>query len=133
VLVNGVAAQLDTRVNPGDAVLLDNKPLRVTIPVAVVVHKPAGEPVSVPHPAELVLVKPLKRREAGIELMLSDPALARRIGDPRFPVDERWAHAGLRTRFAGIELGTLAPGEWRPLNRKEQQRLRRGVRLPPRP
>jgi 16S rRNA U516 pseudouridylate synthase RsuA-like enzyme len=131
VTVAGAVAEPSTRVRAGDEVLLDGSPVQAPADAAVLLHKPAGASIALVHPPPLHAVRQLKRRESGVELLLADEALARRVGDPRFPQPEIW-EGHMRTRYAGLDVGELAPGEWRPLARRELERLRRNVRLPPR-
>jgi 16S rRNA U516 pseudouridylate synthase RsuA-like enzyme len=120
------------RVAPGSEVALDGRVLYAPPAAAVLLHKPAGVPVRLAHPPGLVPALPLAESEAGAELLLADRRLAERLADPRFPAAERRDREGRRTRLAGIDLGDLAPGAWRPLSPAEVAKLRLGVRLPPR-
>jgi 23S rRNA pseudouridine2605 synthase len=84
----------------------------------------------------------LRRLRDGVELDdgLTAPAKARRLGPDRLElvlhegrkrqVKRMCAAVGLpvthlhRPRYGGLELGELAPGEWRELSRREIERLR---------
>lgn len=132
VTVNGVVAESPgLLVAAGDEVLVGGRPLGVDPRVGVVLHRPAGRPLEVVHPAELVAVLPLPSPTPGLELLLADAGLARRIADPAFPAPVRW-QLGRRIALAGIVLGPLEEGAWRPLAPRELEGLRRSVRLPPR-
>ena len=132
VTLNGVViADPATQVGAGDSVLLDGQPLG-SGPSGVVLHRPHGQPISLVHPGALHPVLSRERSGAGLELLLADASLARRLADPAFPLKERVTRDGVRTRLGDIELGELEPGEWRPVAPRELERLRRGARLPPR-
>ena len=98
----------------------------------MLLHRPAGEPIELAHPPGLVPALPLAREQGGAELLLADQRLAERLADPRFPKPQALDGAGRRTRVAGLDLGDLEPGAWRPLSPAELRALRLGVRLPPR-
>ncbi len=120
------------RVHLGEEVRLNGTIVAAKPSAAVVLHKPAGSAAVLVHPPGLVPALPLAQDEAGLELLLGDPGLAARIADPRFPVAVT-RRAGRRTRLAGVDLGDLPVGEWRPLAPRDLEALRRSVRLPPRP
>jgi 16S rRNA U516 pseudouridylate synthase RsuA-like enzyme len=126
------AADPAVRVAPGSEVALDGRVLYAPPGAAVLLHKPAGAAILLAHPPGLVPALPLPEAQAGAELLLADERLAQRLADPRFPAAERRDRDGRRTRLAGIDLGDLAPGAWRPLSPAEIAKLRLGVRLPPR-
>jgi len=67
---------------------------------------------------------------AHLEIALGDERVALRLADPRHPAPALWRGA-VRTRLAGVDLGDLGVGEWRPLAPRELEGLRRSVRLPP--
>ncbi len=132
VTVNGVVADSPgVLVGPADEVLVSGRPLSVDPRVGVVLHRPPGGSLDVVHPADLVPVLPLPAASGGLELLLVDDRLARRVADPAFPRPERWSE-GRRVGLAGILLGPLEEGAWRPLAPRELEGLRRSVRLPPR-
>ncbi len=132
VQVNGVLADDPAlKVAYGDAVLLDGEQLRASPRAAVLLHKPSGSPAEIVHPPELHVVMPLRRIERGVELLLADEELARRIANPRHP-QPQLRDGRTRVAYAGLGVDDLEPGEWRPLGHKELERLRRSVRLPPR-
>jgi 16S rRNA U516 pseudouridylate synthase RsuA-like enzyme len=120
------------RVAPGASVTLDGEELYAPAGAGVLLHKPAGEPVVLAHPPGLVPALPLAPERGGAELLLADRRLAERLADPRFPQPEAVDRTGRRTRVAGIDLGELEPGAWRPLSPAELRSLRLSVRLPPR-
>jgi 16S rRNA U516 pseudouridylate synthase RsuA-like enzyme len=132
VSVNGETALVTTRVTAGDDVRVDGAALASTTGGGVIWHRPRGAPLTIVHPGQLHAVCPLGRDQSGLELLLADAALARRLADPRFPILERFAPGGIRIRLAAVRVGRLAPGEWRPVSAREHAQLRRGVRLPPR-
>ncbi len=119
------------RVEDGDKVQLDGRSIMVTRNVGVALHRVAGTGIEIVHPAPLVPVLPLPEGRSGIELLLTDAALAKRLGDSRFPLSSRTDAMGRRTRLGGIDLEELPAGDWRPLSPKELAALRRGARLPP--
>jgi 16S rRNA U516 pseudouridylate synthase RsuA-like enzyme len=119
------------RVEAGEAVALDGTPVVAPPRAAVLLYKPRGADAVIVHPPGLHVVMPLKRIERGAELLLGDEDLARRVADPRHP-QEQLRDGRFRQAYAGLDVGDLAPGEWRPLGHKEIERLRRSVRLPPR-
>ena len=121
-----------TRVLPGASVTLDGEELFAAAGSGVLLHRPAGEPIELAHPPGLVPTLPLAREQGGAELLLADQRLAERLADPRFPQPQSVDAAGRRTRVAGLDLGDLEPGAWRPLSPAELRALRLGVRLPPR-
>jgi hypothetical protein len=120
------------RVAPGQPVALDGQELYAPNGAGVLLHKPAGEPVVLAHPPGLVPALPLAEAEGGAELLLADRRLAERLGDPRWPQPSATDRSGRRTRVAGLDLGELEPGAWRPLSPAELRALRLSVRLPPR-
>ena len=121
-----------TRVAPGASVTLDGEELFAAAGSGVLLHRPVGEPIELAHPPGLVAALPLAREQGGAELLLADQRLAERLADPRFPQPQAMDGAGRRTRVAGLDLGDLEPGAWRPLSPAELRALRLGVRLPPR-
>ncbi len=132
VTVDGVvAAQPGRRVETGETVALDGEPVTAPLRAAVLLHKPRGADAVIVHPPGLHVVMPLKRIERGAELLLGDGDLARRVADPRHP-QPQVRDGRFRQAYAGLDVADLAPGEWRPLGHKELERLRRGIRLPPR-
>lgn len=131
VALNGVVcASPAQQVTAADEVLLDGAPLPAG-PTGVALHRPAGAGLDVVHPGVLHPVLP-RRDGSGLELLLADAQLAQRLADPRHPLSERIDRDGCRVRLGSIELGPLAPGDWRPIAPRELEALRRGARLPPR-
>lgn len=118
------------RVAEGEVVLVHGTPLRVKETAAVALHKPARGPARLVHPPDLYVAVPLPHEAAGLELLFGDERLAARLADPRHPAPALW-RGTVRTRLAGIDLGELGPGEWRPLAPRELEGLRRSLRLPP--
>ncbi len=130
VSVNGRPAMLGTRVQPGDAVRLDGRPLRVSLAPDVRVllyHKPAGEIVSRRDPQGRPSVfEPLPRvrggrwvpvgrldyNTEGLLILTTSGELAHRLMHPRYGVAREYA---VRVR------GTLSE--------EEKARLLSGVRL----
>jgi len=121
-----------SRVVPGAEVALDGERLFAPVAAGVLLHRPAGAELVLAHPPGLVPALPLRPEEGGAELLLADRRLADRVSDPAFPQPERRDADGRRTRVAGLDLGELAPGAWRPLSPAELAKLRLSVRLPPR-
>jgi hypothetical protein len=121
-----------SRVVPGADVALDGERLYAPRAAGALLHRPAGAELVLAHPPGLVPALPLRREEGGAELLLADARVAGRLSDPAFPRSERRDAQGRRTRVAGIDLGELPPGAWRPLSPAELAKLRLSVRLPPR-
>ncbi len=117
------------RVSALDEVLVDGLPPGAG-PTGAVVHRGPDAPLEIVHPGVLHAVLPLEEDASGLELLLADADLARRLSDPRFPLGEV-RRGRQRTKLGGIDLGSLEPGEWRPLAPRELAKLRRGARLPP--
>lgn len=131
VTLNGASCgEPATRVELGDVVLLDGRPLTAGA-TGVVFHRAPDMALTVVHPGTLHPVLPLTPPASGIELLLADERLAQRLADPKFPLAAQMGPAQRRLRLGGIGLDELAPGEWRPIAPRELQRLRRGARLPP--
>ena len=131
VTVDGaVCADPAAQVGSASAVLLDGQPLGAG-PTGAVLHHPDGGGLDLVHPGDLHAVLSRAPAGSGLELLLADPGLARRLADARFPLPERVDRSGRRTRLGPIELGDLEPGAWRPLAPRELAALRRGARLPP--
>jgi hypothetical protein len=121
-----------SRVEPGAEVALDGERLHAPASAGVLLHRPAGAQLLLAHPPGLVPALPLAPADGGVELLLADRRLADRLSDPAFPQPERRDPDGRRTRVAGLDLGDLQPGAWRPLSPAEVAKLRLAVRLPPR-
>lgn len=131
VTINGAACTSPaTAVGSGDVVLVDGEPLGAG-PTGAVVHRAPGAPLAIVHPGVLTPVLPLPRAQGGLELLLADEFLARRLVDARFPLAEP-RRDGVRVGLGPLRLGALGVGEWRPLAPRELEALRRGARLPPR-
>jgi hypothetical protein len=120
-----------TQIGLDDEVLLDGLALPAG-PTGAVLHREAGQAITLVHPGVLHPVLSREGRGGGLELLLADAKLAARLSDASFPLAERIDRDGNRNRLGGIELGELEPGAWRPLAPRELERLRRGARLPPR-
>jgi 16S rRNA U516 pseudouridylate synthase RsuA-like enzyme len=132
VLIDGtVCIDPARRVILGEDVTVDGAELGGG-PTGVVLHRAAGAPCELVHPGALHPVLALPQSAGGLELLLADVDLARRLSDPRFPLRVRTAAGGLRDRLGDLTLEGLAPGQWRPVAPRELERLRRGARLPPR-
>lgn len=117
-------------VAPGESVEVDGRAVLAPPDGGVAYHRAVGAPLALAHPPELHVVAPLPADRGGLELLLADEALARRLGDPRHPIVER-LRDGVRVRIGAVELGDLPVGAWRPLAPREVARLRLGARLPP--
>lgn len=117
-------------VAPGATVEVDGRPVHAAPHGGVVFHRTAGAPLTFAHPPRLHVVAPLPHDQGGLELLLADEALARRLEDPRYPLSER-IRDGLRVRLGPIDLGDLAADTWRPLAPREVTRIRLGAHLPP--
>ena len=203
VRVNGEPAQLNTFVEPGDAVELDGRPLAKQQLAYLLLHKPAGVVTTArdPHGRRTVVelvpaeprVVPVGRLDAdttGALLLTNDGPLAHRLAHPSYEIekvyeaqvegepDERALarlregveledgrtapararlvapnrvelaiHEGRkhqvkrmleavghpvvrlhRSRYAGLTVDGLRPGEWRELTPAELDRLRRARR-----
>lgn len=132
VTVNGrVCTDPSTQVGAGDAVLLDGSALGAG-PTGAVLNRAPGQAIELVHPGLLHPVLSRSGMGAGLELLLADAAVAKRLSDPTFPLSQRVTREGLRNRLGDIDLGELEPGAWRPVSPRELERLRRGARLPPR-
>jgi len=131
VQVNGVVAHIGQRVQPGDAVQVDGKPLHLRlVPPALRVlayHKPAGEVVTHDDPqhrptvfrrlprlaqGKWLSVGRLDLNTEGLLLLTNSGELANRLMHPRF---------GLEREYAVRVLGAL--------NLEEKQRLLAGIKL----
>lgn len=131
VTINGApCATPSASVGPDDDVRLDGATLGPG-PTGAVVHRIAGAPLAIVHPGDLHAVLPLPTGQGGLELLLADATLARRLEDPRHPLAQV-VRRGLRVGLGPLRLDELAPGAWRPLTPRELAALRRGARLPPR-
>jgi 16S rRNA U516 pseudouridylate synthase RsuA-like enzyme len=140
VTVNGAPAQLGTLIGAGDDVRVDGERVNVQAEMVVLLHKPAGVVTTVavdPPPAVL------RRLREGV--LLDDgqtaPATVRMAGKGRVEITIHEgrnrqvrrmlaavghpARALHRSRYAGIGLGDLDPGEWRVLSEREVEALRR--------
>lgn len=125
-----VATHPSELVAPGVSVEVDGQPVLAAPGGGVAYHRAARDPLVLAHPPALHVVAPLAADRGGLELLLADEALARRLADPRHPIVERFRD-GVRVRIGGVELGDLPVGAWRPLAPREVARLRLGARLPP--
>jgi len=131
VQVNNVPAHIGQRVQPGDTILLDGKPVRLPLATPAVrilaYHKPVGEMVTRDDPQQRPTVFRRLPRLAqgkwqsvgrldlnteGLLLLTNSGALANRLMHPRF---------GLEREYAVRVLGAL--------NREEKQRLLAGIPL----
>jgi hypothetical protein len=116
----------------GDVVLLDGREVGAAASGGAAFHRTRGAPLAFVHPPGLHGVEP-ETPTGGLELLLADDALARRLSDSRFPLRERYDRTERRVAFGPVELADLPEGAWRPLAPREIERLRRGARLPSRP
>lgn len=114
----------------GADVTVDGIPVQAAPEGGVIFHRGAGAALEIAHPPTLHPVLPLGSDQEGLELLLADAALARRLADPRHPLAERW-QGTRRVRLGTVELADLEPGSWRPLSSRERARLRLGAHLPP--
>lgn len=131
ILINGEAAHVGQRIQPGDAIKLDGKPVRVRLapPAARVLayHKPAGEVVTHDDPqnrptvfrrlprlyqGKWQSVGRLDLNTEGLLLLTNSGTLANQLMHPRF---------GLEREYAVRVLGALSL--------EEKQRLLDGVQL----
>ncbi len=132
VTVDGAPADDPARrVALGETVLVDGEPPGPG-PTGAVLHRTPGAPLVLVHPGTLHPVLPLPVSGGGLELLLADPKLARRLSDARHPLKQRLDRDGIRTRLAGLDLEGLAVGAWRPISPRELEKLRLAARLPPR-
>ena len=132
VTVDGAPADDPSRrVEAGQTVLVDGEAPGAG-PTGVVLHRAPGSVLQLVHPGTLHPVLPLPREGGGLELLLADPKLARRLSDARHPLKQRVDRDGVRTRLAGLDLEGLAVGAWRPVSPRELEKLRLSARLPPR-
>jgi 23S rRNA pseudouridine2605 synthase len=134
VTVNGVVADLGTRVSAGDDVRLDGDPVVPSPQRTVLLHKPAGvvttarDPHGRPTVVELVgagarlfPVGRLDLETTGALLLTTDGDLAHRLMHPRHGVPKTYLaevrgrppHAAIERLRAGVELedGPTAPAE----------------------
>jgi 23S rRNA pseudouridine2605 synthase len=104
VTVNGDVAGLATRVEPGDEVRLDGRPLQVQAARVLLLHKPTGvittarDPQGRPTVLELVggderlfPVGRLDRDTSGLLVITNDGDLAQRLAHPRHGVPKTYA------------------------------------------
>jgi 23S rRNA pseudouridine2605 synthase len=110
VSVNGVLATTGQRVNPGDRVLLDNKPVRVHVgaetPTVLLYHKPAGEMVTMNDPEgrptvfdrlprvrgrRWLAVGRLDFNTSGVLLLTDSGDLANRLMHPKHGLEREYA------------------------------------------
>ncbi|MGA0122029.1 MAG: S4 domain-containing protein [Gaiellales bacterium] len=132
VTLDGAAVEDPTvKVAHGQTVLVDGEVLGAG-PTGAVLHRTPGTPLSIVHPGRLHPVLALPASGGGLELLLADPRLARRLSDNRHPLKQRVDRDGIRSRLAGFDLEGLAPGAWRPIAPRELEKLRLSARLPPR-
>lgn len=132
VVVDGaVVDDPAVRVRLDQVVLVDGEALGAG-PTGAVLHRAPGAPLEIVHPGQLHPVLPLPASGGGLELLLADPRLARRLSDSRHPAKQRVDRDGIRTRLAGLDLEGLAVGAWRPVSPRELEKLRLSARLPPR-
>jgi 23S rRNA pseudouridine2605 synthase len=132
VTVNGVVAELSARVDDGDEVRVDGRPVTAEAAVCILLHKPAGVVTTVADthgrrtvldlvasPLRLFPVGRLDIQTTGALLMTNDGALAHRLMHPRHGVDKTYlarvrGHpdaAALEGLRRGVELddGITAP------------------------
>lgn len=134
VTVNGAVADLATRVEEGDDVRVDGKPVRPEAVVAVLLNKPRGVVTTASDPqgrptvtglvevgARLFPVGRLDRDTTGVLILTNDGALADHLMHPRHRVAKTYrariqgepGEADLDRLRAGVELddGPTAPAE----------------------
>ena len=134
VTVNGAVADLATRVEEGDDVRVDGKPVRPEAVVAVLLNKPRGVVTTASDPqgrptvtglvevgARLFPVGRLDRDTTGVLILTNDGALADHLMHPRHGVAKTYrariqgepGEADLDRLRAGVELddGPTAPAE----------------------
>ena len=131
VTVNGVTAQLGSRVQPRDDIHVDGRPVRIRaaarLPRVLIYHKPEGEIVSREDPqgrpsvfdrlpalrgAKWLAVGRLDFNTGGLLLFTTSGELANRIMHPRYELEREYA---VRIR------GRVAPAN--------MEKLTRGIRL----
>src|ERR671936_1810567 len=101
VRVNGEPGQLNTFVEPGDRVEVDDREVAAQALAYVLLHKPAGvvttarDPQGRPtvvglvgHPARVVPVGRLEADTTGALLLTNDGELAHRLAHPRYEVEK---------------------------------------------
>ena len=138
VTVNGEAAELATRVSPGDDVRVDGRQVTAEATTCLLLHKPAGVVTTaadthgrrtvldlVQSPLRLFPVGRLDMETTGALLLTNDGLLAHRLMHPSHEVDKvyvaevegRPAAAALARLRSGIELddGPTAPAQVREL------------------
>lgn len=140
VTVNGAPGELATRVQPGDRVELDGRPVGLEPLTYVLLHKPAGVVTAArdPHgrptvvglvrlPERVVPVGRLDVDTTGALLLTNDGALAHRLMHPRYEVEKVYeaevegapSREALRRLAEGVELeeGRTAPARARVVTR----------------
>jgi 16S rRNA U516 pseudouridylate synthase RsuA-like enzyme len=129
VAIDGVAVtHPGERVPAGAVVTLDGEELRALTSAGVALHRPPGAPIELVHPPGIVVVAPLAAERGGLEVLLGDAALARKLSEPDV-LSEHADREGRRLRIGPIKLGELPEGEWRPLSRKERDQLTVAARV----
>ena len=121
-----------TRVAPGASVTLDGEELYAPAAAGVLLHRPPASRSS--WRTRRASCRRWRWPGAGRGRAAAGRPPARRAARrPALPAAARpWTRAGRRTRVAGLDLGELEPGAWRPLSPAELRALRLSVRLPPR-
>jgi 16S rRNA U516 pseudouridylate synthase RsuA-like enzyme len=130
-IAGAVADDPARRVGLGEVVLVDGEAPGPG-PTGAVLHRAPGTVLELVHPGSLHPVLALPVSGGGLELLLADARLARRLSDARHPLKQRVDRDGIRTRLAGLDLEGLAVGAWRPVSPRELEKLRLSARLPPR-
>jgi 16S rRNA U516 pseudouridylate synthase RsuA-like enzyme len=115
------------RVPAGAVVTLDGEELRSLTSAGVAFHRAPGAPLELVHPPGIEVVAPLPPERGGLEVLLGDAALARKLSEPEV-LREHSDGSGRRLRVGPIHLGELPEGAWRPLSRKERDQLTLAVR-----
>jgi 16S rRNA U516 pseudouridylate synthase RsuA-like enzyme len=129
VAIDGrVVAHPAERVEEGASVTLDGEELRSLTSAGAAFHRAPGAPLAFVHPPGVVAVAPLPAERGGLEVLVGDERLARRLSEPEV-LSEHADGSRRRLRLGPIKLGELPVGAWRPLSRKEQEQLRIAARV----
>jgi hypothetical protein len=109
-------------------VTLDGEELRSLTSAGAAVHRAPGAPLEIVHPPGIVAVAPLPAERGGLEVLLGDAALARKLSEPDV-LSEHADRDGRRLRLGPIRLEDLPEGTWRPLSRRDREQLTIAARV----
>jgi 16S rRNA U516 pseudouridylate synthase RsuA-like enzyme len=127
-IAGAVVAHPAERVDAGAVVTLDGEELRSLTSAGAAFHRARDEPVAFVHPPGIVAVAPLPPDRCGLEVLLGDEALARKLSEPEV-LSEHADKTGRRLRLGPIKLAELPEGAWRPLSRREREQLTIAARV----